>query len=982
VAAVSVGKAMTLETGKDLQRLLDQEPFVRSLAQALLHEEADDVVQQTWLLALRRRGAAVREPRHWLARIVRNVVANLRRGRERRDARERAAAVHELVPSSADLMEREERRRALVCAVDRLPPSLRTVVLLRWFENLAPRAIARDLGLPVATVWNQLRQSLQLLRERLDAEHGSDRRAWLLPLVPFALGPRGLSWQMPARTSLPGASLLLPGLIAMTTKTKLAVAAGAVLLAAGAFLLWPGFAAPGSWPGTSGDAAPKPMVAAIDKPDAAAARPGAIQREVIAEPAAGVATTGTLVVHVRYGDDHAPATDLTVITARPGGDFRIGLCRAHADKSGTAKFEALRTGKVRVRTDRLDSSTVAEIRGGETTEIDLDLKVALLVSGIVVDHAGAPIGGALIDLGTAAMGECDAETVTSTAADGTFAVRTCFNSFVLVGARAGGYAASPLQSVSGTDGDAVKVSIELSSPGGMVDGVVLAPDGAPVPDALVRIGNGRMDVIEASYQGGAPLPVQVRTDAEGRFHAVGIAPGPQPVMVRAIGFAPWAGTCEVAANQTVQIPIRMSAGVTCVGIVRGSDGAPASKVDVRVGEQGEFLQLRARTAEDGTFTLADLPVGETDLTVRTRDLGKGAARVHGDAGATVHCELQLSTGLSLRGRVLDESGAPVAGAWLDFVSEVAAERWIGSSYTDAEGRFTVVNCPEGLLMLVDARATGIVPMERRGIDPRAGDLLLEVKRETAPHAHIVGKVVGPDGEPCAGNVVDAWRQKPRGSAMHVIGADGRFDLEVTAGTWQLQVESKEHALFIPDAHELAAGAIWDLGTIRLTHGGRLRVGLGAAEPAAFHLLIYDDRERFLTGVGMQVQPLQSELLAAGSYRLLVRGSGVAAQALPFAIRDGEVTQLDVRTTPGVRQRVEYEAAAGVQLPRWVGLEVRHAGTLVLTGTASAAAGRSFTAELWLAPGSYTLRASADQLTAIATFTLGEREGDPIRVELR
>lgn len=56
----------------DLQALLAEEPFVRTLAQALAAGDADDVVQQTWLLALQH-GGGLDRPRSWLVRIAHNV---------------------------------------------------------------------------------------------------------------------------------------------------------------------------------------------------------------------------------------------------------------------------------------------------------------------------------------------------------------------------------------------------------------------------------------------------------------------------------------------------------------------------------------------------------------------------------------------------------------------------------------------------------------------------------------------------------------------------------------------------------------------------------------------------------------------------------------------------------------------------------------------------------------------------------------------
>ena len=43
---------MSTTSARELQRLLDEAPFVRSLAQALAARDADEVVQGTWLRAM------------------------------------------------------------------------------------------------------------------------------------------------------------------------------------------------------------------------------------------------------------------------------------------------------------------------------------------------------------------------------------------------------------------------------------------------------------------------------------------------------------------------------------------------------------------------------------------------------------------------------------------------------------------------------------------------------------------------------------------------------------------------------------------------------------------------------------------------------------------------------------------------------------------------------------------------------------------
>ncbi|MGE0142052.1 MAG: sigma-70 family RNA polymerase sigma factor [Planctomycetota bacterium] len=172
----------------DLDVLAAQEPFVRALAKSLLFDDSqvDDVVQETWIEALRRGIPAGAGARSWLSRVVRSRALNALRGRRRRQHRESAAARPEALPSAADILSRNEQRQRVIAAVAALAEPYRSAILLRYFEGLEPRAIAQRLEQPIDTVNTRLRRARTLLRERLDAESGGDRRAWMLALVPIA----------------------------------------------------------------------------------------------------------------------------------------------------------------------------------------------------------------------------------------------------------------------------------------------------------------------------------------------------------------------------------------------------------------------------------------------------------------------------------------------------------------------------------------------------------------------------------------------------------------------------------------------------------------------------------------------------------------------------------------------------------------------------------------------------------------------------
>ncbi len=166
------------------EHLFEHQEWVRALALRLAGESAaaDDLVQDTWVEALQARRVP-ESPRQWLGGIVRNLARSTRRRDGARTERERRAATHDALPSSAELLERAELQRRVLAAVASLDEPYRVVVLLRYAEGLDGEHIAERLGVPGSTVRNRLARALERLREKLDGEYGS-RGSWALLFVP------------------------------------------------------------------------------------------------------------------------------------------------------------------------------------------------------------------------------------------------------------------------------------------------------------------------------------------------------------------------------------------------------------------------------------------------------------------------------------------------------------------------------------------------------------------------------------------------------------------------------------------------------------------------------------------------------------------------------------------------------------------------------------------------------------------------------
>ncbi|MFT5284980.1 MAG: RNA polymerase sigma-70 factor (ECF subfamily) [Planctomycetota bacterium] len=179
-----------------VEGLIHHESFVRSTLRGLLADEGQiqDALQDTWLKVLGRPASeldSVREPRTWLARIARNVALSTGRTNRSRARRELAAEARGELGSPEDSLVRIETRRKVVDQIVGLEEPYRSVILLRYEQNLETAEIAKKLGRTQATVRSQLSRAQRTLREKLDQEFG-DRRVWGALVLPLAIPIRGV----------------------------------------------------------------------------------------------------------------------------------------------------------------------------------------------------------------------------------------------------------------------------------------------------------------------------------------------------------------------------------------------------------------------------------------------------------------------------------------------------------------------------------------------------------------------------------------------------------------------------------------------------------------------------------------------------------------------------------------------------------------------------------------------------------------------
>lgn len=134
-------------------------------------EQAEDLVQETWMRVLERagqyNGSSRFEP--WLFSIARNLaIDHLRR-------RQNAAASDEVLELPAPELHspfaaaaKSEDARRIAGALEALEPIYREALLLRFQEEMSLQEIAEVAGAPVSTISSRIHRGLSILRARLE----------------------------------------------------------------------------------------------------------------------------------------------------------------------------------------------------------------------------------------------------------------------------------------------------------------------------------------------------------------------------------------------------------------------------------------------------------------------------------------------------------------------------------------------------------------------------------------------------------------------------------------------------------------------------------------------------------------------------------------------------------------------------------------------------------------------------------------------
>jgi RNA polymerase sigma-70 factor, ECF subfamily len=151
----------------------EHQSMVFSIARRIVHDPslAEEVAQDVFLELYEQLPSLASEEHvvHWLRRVTvhRSIDQARRRLRRPQDHAAKSFAEPGVAEPAAASQQRDpwlaERLRSMIASLPIVP---RTVVVLRYQEDLMPEEIATLLAMPVATVKSHLQRSLKVLRAK------------------------------------------------------------------------------------------------------------------------------------------------------------------------------------------------------------------------------------------------------------------------------------------------------------------------------------------------------------------------------------------------------------------------------------------------------------------------------------------------------------------------------------------------------------------------------------------------------------------------------------------------------------------------------------------------------------------------------------------------------------------------------------------------------------------------------------------------
>lgn len=908
----------------DEHALIEHDARLRRLARAIVKDQAtaDDLVQRAYLAALARRNS-IRSPLHWLIGAIRRLALETFRSDSRRRNHERKVSGPQIDASPAELIEREQLRRAVFDGWMALEEPLRTTLRLRFLEGLPPREIARLECVSVEIVHARVARGIAVLRTRLASLDPADPRRPFVVLAPFAAGAplEGLGAIV---------SSVISGALVMSTKAKLAALIGAVAMTS--FLV---FEASSPDPRSHRESAEAPVAdPRVEDPEGEPITVDAptIDRETIAltevdgkvvAPSSAHATTGSLLVKAIFDPDLAPAAHLGIrVTVFGGSRLQPEVRKIVTDAHGEARIDDIVPGHVSIQSDRGGMDGL-EILEGDRATFEFHVPPGALIEGRVLDSSGHPVAAAGIFLSEQVSGE--GSIVAYSDSFGRYSLRNV-SSLHYLGARKDGYAPSRLRLLLGSPDARHEIDLLLPEPGGALEGTVVSASGAPIEGAAVVFDPENLAAGDTGYGRDdlAAVPHSTTTDAVGRYRFGGLPQGSFAVKAHADGYSIATESVEIIRGGVTRATLRLAKSGRVRGRVIDGSGAPIASAILRNASDELLGEYTVASDREGRFELTDVPAGTVSLLVTSESHLERVVETIVMPGEETRVDIVLERGRAILGRVVDESGVAMKGVSIDATARdpTSGEGRFSRAMSDDDGRFVLPGLAETswTLDFMVPPSFMFPSLRANGVAPEPSERLFRIPRATLPSASMRGRVLDPAGKPLVGARVTIARSGRGTAPLITTDSEGCFEYgPVPPGEYLALVDPENFPILRRGPVTIEANSSHDFGALTCSIGRRLVVHVtrpaSLANADLWPQVIGEDGSRFPHSLDGDTLTVDS--IPPGKHTLRMSGRGVVSRSIGFVIEPGADTTLDVTIEPGFPRSVsirEFEGGERESVP--------------------------------------------------------------------
>ncbi len=351
------------------------------------------------------------------------------------------------------------------------------------------------------------------------------------------------------------------------------------------------------------------------------------------------------------------------------------------------------------------------------------------------------------------------------ARDGSFTVSDVPPGRYLLRAERPGFSSASVPITLQAD-DAVSSVLRLASIQ-LLEGVVQDGQGRPLAQAALfawPAGGAQVGVVESS------------SGVDGHFALAGLSPGAWTLMVEAPGF----GTLRLERVDVPSRPLvlRLQGEVrTLGGVVVAPDGATVTGAKVQLYGPALSTPRVATSTDKGVFLFEGLGFGRfvVRATAGQRISTPQTVVIDAETGWVPPVKVTVSAGASVSGKVIDDSGRPLAGAEVEPVATPADDA-PPVVKTDGDGRFSVGPLVPGRYQIW-ARLAAHAMSSPPEVQLRA-DKPVELQVRLPRAVQVLGQTVDDNGAPVPSVVVNA-----------AVLSAGSQDLAVLPGSLPLAADA-------------------------------------------------------------------------------------------------------------------------------------------------------------------------------------------------